>query len=58
MSGGLPIRQRSKIGKLLSLEFLDERDLVIIEKLGFACGGLHLEMRDVYAAADHSRFRR
>ena len=33
VSGGLPIRERPKIGKLLSLEFLDERDVLIIYKL-------------------------
>ncbi len=33
VSGGQPIRERPKIGKLLSLEFLDEWDLLIIYKL-------------------------
>lgn len=33
----------------------DLRDSLIA---GFAHEALHLEMRDVYAAADHSRFRR
>lgn len=33
VSGGLPIRDRPKIGKLLSLEFLDEWDVLIIYKL-------------------------
>lgn len=33
VSGGKPIRERPKVGKLLSLEFLDEWDLLIIYKL-------------------------
>ena len=33
VSGGLPIRERPKVGKLLSLEFLDEWDVLIIYKL-------------------------
>jgi site-specific DNA recombinase len=33
VSGGQPIRERPKIGKLLSLEFLDEWDLLILYKL-------------------------
>jgi site-specific DNA recombinase len=33
VSGGLPIRERPKIGKLLSLEFLDEWDVLVIYKL-------------------------
>ena len=33
VSGGKPIRERPKVGKLLSLEFLDERDALIIYKL-------------------------
>src|SRR5215472_9354989 len=33
VSGGKPIRQRPKVGKLLSPEFLDEWDLLIIYKL-------------------------
>jgi DNA invertase Pin-like site-specific DNA recombinase len=33
VSGGLPIRERPKIGKLLAPEFLDEWDVLIIYKL-------------------------
>lgn len=33
VSGGKPIRERPKIGKLLSLEFLDEWDALILYKL-------------------------
>jgi hypothetical protein len=33
VSGSLPIRERPKIGKLLSLEFLDEWDVLIIYRL-------------------------
>ena len=33
VSGGKPIRERPKVGKLLSLEFLDEWDLLILYKL-------------------------
>jgi site-specific DNA recombinase len=33
VSGGKPIRERPKVGKLLSLEFLDEWDVLIIYKL-------------------------
>jgi site-specific DNA recombinase len=33
VSGGKPIRERPKIGKLLSLEFLDEWDVLILYKL-------------------------
>jgi site-specific DNA recombinase len=33
VSGGLPIRERPKIGKLLAPEYLDEWDLLIIYKL-------------------------
>jgi site-specific DNA recombinase len=33
VSGGKPIRERPKVGKLLSLEFLDEWDVLILYKL-------------------------
>jgi len=33
VSGGMPIRERPKVGKLLSLEFLDEWDWLILYKL-------------------------